>query len=43
MICTLLPVFASAQEPYAVMIDGNTAIEFRYDNEKAARGGMDIR
>ena len=24
------------------MIDGNTAIEFRYDNEKAARGGMDI-
>ena len=42
MICTLLPVFASAQEPYAVMIDGNTAIEFRYDNEKAARGGMDI-
>lgn len=31
-----------AQEPYAVMIDGNTAIEFRYDNEKAARGGMDI-
>lgn len=25
-----------------MMIDGNTAIEFRYDNEKAARGGMDI-
>lgn len=24
------------------MIDDNTAIEFRYDNEKAARGGMDI-
>ena len=42
IICTLLPIFASAQEPYAVMIDGNTAIEFRYDNEKAARGGMDI-
>ena len=42
MICTLLPIFASAQEPYAVMIDGNTAIEFRYDNEKVARGGMDI-
>lgn len=42
MICTLFPIFASAQEPYAVMIDGNTAIEFRYDNEKAARGGMDI-
>lgn len=42
MICTLLQIFASAQEPYAVMIDGNTAIEFRYDNEKTARGGMDI-
>lgn len=42
IICTLFPIFASAQEPYAVMIDGNTAIEFRYDNEKAARGGMDI-
>lgn len=42
IICTLLPIFASAQEPYAIMIDGNTAIEFRYDNEKAARGGMDI-
>ena len=42
IICTLLPMLASAQEPYAVMIDGNTAIEFRYDNEKAARGGMDI-
>lgn len=42
IICTLLPIFASAQEPYAIMIDENTAIEFRYDNEKAARGGMDI-
>lgn len=42
IICTLLPIIASAQEPYAVMIDDNTAIEFRYDNEKAARGGMDI-
>ena len=42
IICTLFPIFASAQEPYAVMIDGNTAIEFRYDNEKTARGGMDI-
>ena len=31
-----------AQEPYAIMIDANTAIEFRYDNEKTARGGMDI-
>lgn len=42
IICTLLPMIAWAQEPYAIMIDENTAIEFRYDNEKAARGGMDI-
>ena len=35
-------MIAWAQEPYAIMIDENTAIEFRYDNEKAARGGMDI-
>lgn len=42
IICTLLPIFASAQEPYAIFIDNGTALEFRYDNEKAARGGMDI-
>ena len=36
IICTLLPIFASAQEPYAVMIDGNTAIEFRYDNNRSS-------
>ena len=43
MICTLLPIFASAQEPYAIMIDGNTAIEFRYDNNRASYpDAMDI-
>ena len=43
MICTLFPIFASAQEPYAVMIDGNTAIEFRYDNNRASYpDAMDI-
>ena len=36
IICTLLPIFASAQEPYAIMIDENTAIEFRYDNNRAS-------
>lgn len=36
IICTLLPMLASAQEPYAVMIDGNTAIEFRYDNNRSS-------
>ena len=29
-------MLASAQEPYAVMIDGNTAIEFRYDNNRSS-------
>ena len=43
IICTLLPIFASAQEPYAIMIDGNTAIEFRYDNNRASYpDAMDI-
>ena len=36
IICTLLPIFASAQEPYAILIDNGTALEFRYDNEKSA-------
>lgn len=32
-----------AQEPYAIMIDGNTAIEFRYDNNRASYpDAMDI-
>lgn len=29
-------MFASAQEPYAVLIDNGTALEFRYDNNKDA-------
>lgn len=36
IICTLLPILASAQEPYAILIDNGTALEFRYDNEKSA-------
>lgn len=42
MICTLFPIFASAQEPYAVLSEGNTVLTFYYDNEKEARGGMDV-
>ena len=43
MICTLMPFFASAQEPYAILIDNGTALEFRYDNDKSAyRDAMDI-
>ena len=29
-------------EPYAVLSDGNTVLTFYYDNQKAARGGIDI-
>ena len=43
IICTLMPIFASAQEPYAILIDNGTALEFRYDNDKSAyRDAMDI-
>ena len=34
MICTLFPIFASAQEPYVILIDDGTALEFRYDNNR---------
>ena len=45
MICTLFPILASAQEvePYAILIDDGTALEFRYDDMKSAyRDAMDI-
>ena len=43
IICTLFPIFASAQEPYAILIDNGTALEFRYDDQKSAyRDAMDI-
>ena len=43
IICALMPIFASAQEPYAILIDNGTALEFRYDNDKSAyRDAMDI-
>lgn len=38
-----MPIFASAQEPYAVLIDNGTALEFRYDNNKDAyRDAMSV-
>jgi len=46
MICTLLPILASAQlqdeelKPYAVL-EGNT-LTFYYDDQKETRSGMDI-
>ena len=42
IICALLPIFASAQEPYAVLSDNNTVLTFYYDDQKTARGGMDL-
>ena len=48
MICTLLPIFASAQvqneelTPYAVLSENNTILTFFYDNDKESQGGMDI-
>ena len=31
-----------AQEPYAVLSENNTVLTFYYDDQKAARGGMDV-
>lgn len=43
IICALLPILASAQEPYAILIDNGTALEFRYDNNKDAyRDAMSV-
>ena len=46
MICTLLPILASAQvqneelTPYAVLSENNTILTFFYDNDKESKGGM---
>ena len=48
MICTLLPIFASAQvqneelTPYAVLSGDHTVLKFFYDNDKESQGGMDV-
>ena len=43
IICALLPILASAQEPYAILIDNGTALEFRYDDQKSAyRDAMSV-
>lgn len=39
---TLLPMLSLAQEPYAVLSEGNTVLTFYYDNNKSSRGGMDV-
>lgn len=35
IFCALFPILASAQEPYAILIDNKSALEFRYDNDKS--------
>ena len=42
IICTLFPMLSWAQEPYAVLSENNTVLTFYYDDQKAARGGMDV-
>ena len=48
MICTLLPILASAQvqneelTPYAVLSGDHTVLTFFYDNDKESQGGMDV-
>lgn len=44
LMAILVPVAAGAQEkePYAVLSDENTVLMFYYDDQKAARNGMDV-
>ena len=35
-------IVPSEPEPYAVLSDNNTVLTFYYDDQKAARGGMDV-
>ncbi len=37
-----MPLTSLAQEPYAVLSDDNTVLTFYYDNQKEARGGMNV-
>ena len=34
---------SSEEEPYAVLSENNTVLTFYYDDQKTARGGMDVR
>ena len=44
LLALLAPIAAGAQvkEPYAVLSNGNSVLTFYYDDQKAARGGMDV-
>ena len=41
-MAVLVPMAAGAQEPYAVLSDDNTVLTFYYNDQKEARGGMDV-
>ena len=41
-MAVLVPMAAGAQEPYAVLSNGNSVLTFYYDDQKAARNGMDV-
>ena len=42
VLAIILPTKSWAQEPYAVLSDNNTVLTFYYDDQKAARNGMDV-
>ena len=42
VLTLLMPANLLAQEPYAVLSNGNTVLTFYYDDQKTARGGMDV-
>ena len=41
-LAIILPQKSWAQEPYAALSDNNTVLTFYYDDQKAARNGMDV-
>ena len=42
LLAFLVPMAGVAQEPYAVLSSDNSVLTFYYDDQKAARNGMDI-
>ena len=42
VLTVLMPAKMLAQEPYAVLSDGNTVLTFYYDDQKDARGGLSV-
>ena len=42
LLALLVSMAAQAQEPYAVLSEDNSVLMFYYDDQKAARNGMDV-